>query len=92
MLALLNPEPEMLSVNAAEPAVSFVGLIELIAGAGTGVDAVPPFPVEGVLFEHPAKQPKRIRLKEKTERRNEANTKRDDTERGTGDRLSMQHF
>ena len=90
MLALLNPEPETVRVKAAEPAVSFEGLIELIAG--TGVDGVPPLPAEEVPLEHPVKEPKRIRPRETTEKGNEADTKRDDTETGTGDRLSVQHF
>ena len=92
MLALLNPEPETVSVNAAEPAVRFEGLIELIAGTGVVVVGVAPLPEEGVPLEHPVKKTKKIRLQATTDRRNEADTKRDDAEKGTGDRLSFYYF
>jgi hypothetical protein len=86
---LLNPEPETVSVNAAEPAVSAEGLTELIVG--TVADGVPPLPAEEeVPLEHPVKEARRTRVRETTERRNEADDKRDGTEQDNDDRLSVQ--
>ena len=90
MLALLNPEPETVRVKAAEPAFSFEGLIEVIAGAG--VVGVLPLPAEEPPLEHPVKEPRRIRLREATERKNEADEQRNDTEKGTDNQLSDKYF
>ena len=85
-LLLVNPEPEMVRGDAAEPAGKLVGLMELIAGV-----VVPPPPL--LLEEppeHPASDPTRLRIKEKAKRRDDTTGERRDAKRSTYDRLSIQ--
>lgn len=60
----MKPEPVTVSVVAAPPAASFVGLIELMLGVG--VVELPPPPPEPPA--HPAREPKKDSVKRQDER------------------------
>jgi hypothetical protein len=76
MLVLRKPEPAIVRVDAAEPAGSFAGLMEVMAGV-TVTGVLPP-PLEEPP-EHPS-EPRKLNVRVRRTRREETTTERRDAE------------
>ena len=88
-LVPMKPVPETVSVNAAEPALNFAGLIEVIAGAGVVGELVPEFEPP---LEHPASETRTLKGTAKRKRPDNSTEKRRDTRKDTEGNPSIQQF
>lgn len=86
MLELIKPEPETVSVDAAEPAFSMAGVMEVMAGVGVVVPPPPPLPPE-LPEEHPVSKPEEFSARARRKRQNGTERDRLNTKALTGTNL-----